>query len=114
MAHFTKLSLNSKVTGIHSLSDDIATSEKAGIDFLNKLHSYPFWVQTFKDGKRKNYAGKGYTYDENRDAFIPKKPYPSWILNEDTYRWEAPVAYPDDEQIYNWNEETTSWDLAEY
>ena len=111
--YFTKLGLNSKVLTVVCV-DDTITTEEAGIDFLTKLHSYPFWVQTFKDGKRKNYAGKGYTYDEDRDAFIPKKEYPSWILNEDTCQWEAPIAYPDEEQIYNWNEETTSWDLAEY
>ena len=60
---------------------------------------------------RKNYAGIGYTYDETRDAFIPPKPYDSWTLNETTCLWEAPVAYPDDGQQYEWNETTTSWDL---
>jgi len=60
---------------------------------------------------RKNYAGIGYTYDETRDAFIPPKPYDSWTLNETSCLWEAPTAYPDDEQQYTWNEETTSWDL---
>ena len=59
---------------------------------------------------RKNYAGKGYTYDETKDAFIPPKPFNSWTLNEDTCIWEAPVAYPDDDKYYEWNEETTSWD----
>ena len=61
---------------------------------------------------RKNYAGIGYTWDEARDAFIPPKPYDSWVLNEDSCLWEAPVAYPDDGNTYEWNEETTSWDLA--
>jgi len=60
---------------------------------------------------RKNYAGIGYTYDESRDAFIPPKPFDSWILNENSCLWEAPVAYPNDGQQYEWNEETTSWDL---
>ncbi len=60
---------------------------------------------------RKNYAGIGYTYDETRDAFIPPKPYDSWTLNETTCLWEAPTAYPDDGQQYEWNESTTSWDL---
>jgi hypothetical protein len=60
---------------------------------------------------RKNYAGIGYTYDESRDAFIPPKPFDSWTLNEDSCLWEAPVAMPDDGQMYSWNEETTSWDL---
>ena len=60
---------------------------------------------------RKNYAGIGYTYDESRDAFIPPKPYDSWILNEDSCLWEAPVEYPNDGEQYNWNEETQTWDL---
>ena len=60
---------------------------------------------------RKNYAGIGYTYDFARDAFIPPKPFDSWTLNENSCLWEAPVAYPEDGQQYEWNEETTSWDL---
>ena len=60
---------------------------------------------------RKNYAGIGYTYDFARDAFIPPKPFDSWVLNENSCIWEAPVAMPDDDQMYTWNEETTSWDL---
>jgi hypothetical protein len=59
---------------------------------------------------RKNFAGIGYTFDKDRDAFIPPKNYPSWTLNEDTCQWEAPSARPDDGKKYNWNEETTSWD----
>tara|TARA_R100001086_G_scaffold217492_1_gene133960 strand:- start:139 stop:531 length:393 start_codon:yes stop_codon:yes gene_type:complete len=61
---------------------------------------------------RKNFAGIGYTFDKDRDAFIPKKPYTSWVLNESTCQWEAPVAKPDSEsgEKYNWNEETKSWD----
>ena len=61
---------------------------------------------------RKNYAGIGYTYDHSRDAFIPPKPFDSWTLNESSCLWEAPVAYPDDGQMYQWNEETTNWDLV--
>jgi hypothetical protein len=58
---------------------------------------------------RKNYAGIGYTYDRTRDAFIPPKPFASWLLNEDTCLWDAPVAYPTDGKAYSWNEETTNW-----
>ena len=58
---------------------------------------------------RKNYAGLGYTYDEARDAFIPMKPYPSWVLNEQTCLWDAPVAYPTDGGRYTWDESTESW-----
>jgi hypothetical protein len=71
---------------------------------IHKLGGTPF---------RKNYAGIGYTYDQTRDAFIAPKPFNSWILNEDTCRWEAPVALPDTENKYNWNETTTTWDLIE-
>ena len=60
---------------------------------------------------RKNYAGVGYTYDETRDAFIPPKPFDSWTLDEKSCTWQAPTAYPDDDQMYTWNEETTSWNL---
>ena len=62
--------------------------------------------------KRKNYAGKGFTYDETKDAFIPPKPFSSWTLNETTCLWDAPVAYPDDGKRYIWNEEKTSWEEA--
>ena len=58
---------------------------------------------------RKNYAGIGYRYDPQRDAFIPPKPYPSWLLNEQTCLWEPPVAMPDDGKLYQWDEATTSW-----
>jgi len=61
---------------------------------------------------RKNYAGVGFTYDATKDAFIPPKPYASWTLNEDSCLWEAPVAYPDDGEIYVWDETTTAWVLA--
>lgn len=58
---------------------------------------------------RKNYAGIGYMYDQSRDAFIPPKPYPSWILNEETCLWNAPMQYPNDGMQYEWDEETISW-----
>ena len=68
------------------------------------------WIQTYKDrSQRKHYAGIGSTYDKTRDAFIPPQPYTSWTLNEDTCIWDAPVAYPDDDKRYTWNEDTTSW-----
>lgn len=72
------------------------------------------WVKTSYNATiRKNFAGIGYTYDEALDAFIPPKPFPSWVLDEETARWEAPVAYPTDGGMYVWNEETTSWDAVE-
>lgn len=62
---------------------------------------------------RKNYAGIGYTYDAQRDAFIPPKPYASWTLNESSCLWEAPTPYPNDDRMYTWNESTTSWTVIE-
>jgi hypothetical protein len=122
MAHFAKLGTGNVVETVVVVHNDIATTEQAGIDFLNNLHkTNDVWKQTSYntqggvhklDGTpfRKNYAGIGYTYDETRDAFIPQNRYNSWTLNEDTCTWEAPVAYPDDDKYYKWNEETTSWD----
>ena len=69
------------------------------------------WIETKMDGSiRKNYAGIGFSYDSTRDAFIPPQPYPSWTLNEDTCRWECPVAHPNDGNIYEWNETDQQWD----
>ena len=109
--YFAKLSLNNKVEDVQLLHENNALTEEAGKAFLNEWTDYPLWVETFKDrSQRKNYAGRDYKYDEDRDAFIPPQSYPSWILNEDTCRWEAPVAMPDDGKMYDWNEETTSWE----
>ena len=114
MIYFAKLGLNSKVVEITHVGDEYVPTEKAGIEYLQKHTNYPFWVQTFKDrSQRKNHAGIGYTYDEDRDAFIPIKPYNSQILNEDTCQWEAPVALPDTENRYNWNETNQTWDIIE-
>ena len=129
MASFAKIGLNSKVIEVLSVHNDVLKDaggieqEVLGIDFLTKLTGWSIWKQTsYNTGGgvhklggtplRKNHAGIGYKYDEDRDAFIPKKPYPSWTLNEDTCNWESPVAYPDDGKAYRWNEETTSWDLV--
>ena len=115
MAHFAKLGTGNKIIKVAVVSNDIATTEQAGVDFLNNLHgSRDVWKQTSYNGNiRKNYAGIGYTYDQTRDAFIAPKPFNSWILNEETCIWEAPVAYPDDDKRYTWNEETTTWDIVE-
>ena len=84
MARFAKLGLNSKVEEIYLVDDSIAINEKAGIEYLQKLfNNYPFWKQSFTDGTRKNPAGKGMIYDDDRDAFRAKYgPYSSWVLNE--------------------------------
>tara|TARA_R110002012_G_scaffold37292_2_gene104631 strand:- start:3 stop:386 length:384 start_codon:yes stop_codon:yes gene_type:complete len=125
MASFAKLGVGNIVLKVEVVSNDIATSEQAGIDFLNNLYNTrDVWKQTsyntyagvhLLDGTpfRKNHAGIGYSYDQTRDAFIPPKPYNSWILNETTCLWEAPLVKPDDGQIYNWNETTQQWDLVD-
>ena len=115
MAHFAKLGKGNIIETIEVVSNDIATTEQAGVDFLNNLYgTRDVWKQTSYNGNiRKNYAGVGYTYDQTRDAFIAPKPFNSWILNETTCQWEAPIALPDTENRYNWNEETTTWDLVD-
>lgn len=118
MAHFAKLDSNNIVTQVVTVNNDVliengVENEQKGIDFLVKLFGNVIWKQTSYNGNiRKNYAGVGYTYDSNRDAFIPPKPYVSWTLNEDNCTWEAPVAYPTDGNIYNWDEESGQWVLA--
>ena len=119
MATFAKIGLNNKVIEVLSvhnnelLDSNGVEQEVNGIDFLTKLTGWSIWVQTsYNNNFRKNHAGIGYTYDEDRDAFIAPKPFNSWILNEDTCQWEAPVAYPDDGEHYSWNETTQTWDLV--
>ena len=117
MANFAKIGLNNKVTEVLSLNDNElldannVSSENLGIIFLTNLTSWSIWKQTFTDGTRKNNAGIGYTYDEDKDAFIAPKPYNSWTLNETTCQWEPPTSYPDDSNSYNWNETTKTWDI---
>jgi len=129
MAYFAKLNSNNIVEKIISVNNAVITDingieqEQLGVDFINKLYgTNDVWKKTsYNTSKgihllggvpfRKNYAGIGYTYDEQKDAFIPKKPFNSWILNENTCHWEAPVLRPDQYKIYNWNEETLSWIL---
>ena len=136
MAHFAKLGVGNIVTAVHVVHNDIATTEQAGIDFLNTLHkTNDVWKQTSYNTRggvhllggtpfRKNYAGKGYRYDKDRDAFIPISMYPSWTLDEDTCQWKAPIPYPEtntqnltDEDgnptndIYYWNEQKLRWEL---
>ena len=111
MGHFAKVK-NGIVT-------QVIVAEQDYIDTLNDTSS---WIQTsyntyggvHKLGGtpfRKNYAGAGYTYDSERDAFIPVKPFPSWVLNEETCIWEAPTPYPNSNDAYGWNETNQTWDL---
>lgn len=115
MAHFAKLDDNGTVLAVHVVNNNVITidgveSEQAGIDFLTQLHNHPNWKQTSYSGAFRNrFAGINYKYDSIKDAFIPDQPFPSWILNETTLEWDAPVAYPTDGKVYDWTEATTSW-----
>jgi len=136
MASFAKIGLNGKVIEVQSVVNEVlhdsngVEQENIGVDFLTKLTGWSIWKQTsfntvggvHKTGGtplRKNFAGIGMTYDEDRDAFIPKKPYPSWTLNETTCLWDPPVPEPtlteeqiDNNNYYEWNEENQTWDLV--
>jgi len=116
MAHFAKLGVGNIVEQVIVVSNDIAITEQAGVDFINKLYNTrDVWKQTsYNNNIRKNFAGIGYQYDQQRDAFIPPKPFNSWILNEDTCLWNAPVAMPINDNKYKWNEQTLSWDIVEW
>jgi len=130
MASFAKLNSNNIVTTVVSVVNEVLKDsngieqESIGIQFLKNLYNEPeaIWKQTSYNTHgnvhslggtpfRKNHAGIGYVYDSNRDAFIPPKPFNSWILNEQTCIWEAPVARPNNDNMYKWNEEILNWEL---
>lgn len=117
MAHFAELNDSNIVVTVNVLNNEVINnlpfpdSEPIGIEFFTEWSGgYSNWRQTSYNGNfRKNYAIIGGIYDPIRDAFIAPQPYPSWILNETTCQWEAPVAYPTDDKAYTWDEATTSW-----
>lgn len=116
MAHFAKIGLNNIITEVlvvanrETMDAQGNEQESIGIEFLKNLTGHDTWVQTSYNGNiRKNFAGIGYTYDSQRDAFIPPQPYPSWTLVEETCNWTAPVLYPADGKMYQWDEATTNW-----
>lgn len=117
MAHFAKLDENNLVVEVHVVNNDdilnlpFPASEPVGIEFLtNWSGGYTNWKQTsYNNNFRVRYAGVGYTYSVDFDAFIPPKPFNSWVLNEETYLWDPPVPYPDDGNKYIWDENTNSW-----
>ena len=130
MASFAKLNNNNIVERVESVVNEVIKDsngieqEQLGINFLKTLYNEPeaIWKQTSYNTLggihrlegipfRKNHAAIGYTYDSQRDAFISPKPYNSWILNENTCLWDAPVARPNDNNIYSWNEENQNWTL---
>jgi hypothetical protein len=120
MAHFAKLNSDNEVIHVSVVDNwnivdgNGQEKEEIGVAYLESVHGAQegiTWKQTsYNSNFRKNYAGIGFTYDAGRDAFIAPKPYASWVLNESTCRWDAPVECPNEEnKIYTWNEETISW-----
>jgi hypothetical protein len=135
MASFAKLGQNNEIIDVLSVHNNVlkdsngVEQEINGIDFLTKLTGYSLWKQTSYNTFggvhklqgipfRKNYAGIDYTYDETRDAFIPPKPFNSWLLNETTCLWEPPMPMPteklEENTYYIWDEETVSWKKKTY
>ena len=110
MAHFAEIDKDNIVVRVIRIADK---HENNGDEFISKtLGLGGRWIQTsYNNNFRGNFAGIGYTYDEERDSFLPPQPYSSWILNETTFQWEAPTPYPDDEQDYEWNEQNLQWEL---
>ena len=110
MSHFAKVE-NGIVTEVLVIEQDVIDTGLFGDPSLFVQTSYNTHGGQHPEGRplRKNYAGIGHTYDAERDAFIPPQPFPSWILNEDTCLWDAPVPYPDDNKSYYWNEDIENW-----
>ena len=115
MAHFAELDQNNIVQRVIVVANkDTADAngvekESIGVAFCERLLGGT-WKQTSYNGKiRKNYAGVGFNYQSDIDAFVPPQPYPSWVLNPNTAQWDAPVPHPNDDKIYNWDEQTQSW-----
>jgi len=118
MAHFAKLEIGNKVTQIVVVHDNELQdangeeSEQKGIDFLRGLYGEPnaTWIQTsYNANFRGRFAAIGSSYKEGRDVFISPKPYPSWVLNEETTEWESPIPRPSD-TFHKWNEATQAWE----
>jgi hypothetical protein len=127
MAHFAKLNAENYVVFVTVARDEdehneVEISQKTGEIYKRTSYNtnggihYTDGIPSINQSKafRKNYAGIGYYYDEIRDAFIPPKPYPSWILNEDSCLWESPIPYPNDGNNYYWNEETGKWEQTDF
>ena len=117
MAHFAEIGLNNivqQVIVVHNnelLDEHSVEQESRGQDFCRNLLGGT-WVQTsYNSTFRKNFAGAGFTYDSDRNAFIPPRPFASWTLNEDTCQWQPPTPMPDDGQMYYWHEETQTWSV---
>lgn len=117
MAYFAELDSSNKVIRVISV-DNFTCMDRTGVEIIDLGAEFckslfgqdTVWKQTSYNAKfRKNYAAEGFTYDEGLDAFIPPKPYPSWVLNTETCLWEAPVPPPDQGSPWRWDEDTLSW-----
>jgi len=121
MAHFAQLDENNVVTQVIVVSNNELLDangverEELGVGFCQRLFGGNWKQTSYNHNFRKRYAGIGYTYNAEIDAFVPPKPFPSWVLNSTDANWEAPVPQPADmgmeegQKMYSWNEETTSW-----
>jgi hypothetical protein len=112
MSHFANIDDNNMVTQVIVAEQDFIDSGAVGDPSKWIQTSYNTFAGQHRNGGtplRKNYAGIGYSYDSQRDAFIPPKPFNSWSLNEDTCLWDPPTSMPTDGKLYNWNEDTLSW-----
>ena len=122
MAHFAELNENNivqQVIVVHNnelLDENNQESEQKGIEFCKSLFGLEtIWKQTSYNGNfRKHYAGFGFTYNEQLDAFVSPQPFPSWNLDEETCLWVPPIPSPNDGKFYNWNEETMSWEEVNF
>jgi hypothetical protein len=121
MAHFAKIDENNIVQQVIVVTNEdcgnleFPESEIVGQTFLNSIGLNGTWKQTsYNSNFRKNYAGIGNVFDESRDAFIGVKPFPSWVLNEETCQWEPPIERPIDDKVYGWNEEMLNWEEINY
>jgi hypothetical protein len=117
MAHFAEIGLNNKVLRVIVVNNEVLLDENGieqeskGTEFCRKLFG-GIWLQTsYNSSFRGSYAVPGSTYDGDADVFLPPKPFPSWVLDPKTYSWEPPVALPDDNNTYSWDENTQSWIL---
>lgn len=109
MAHFAKIENNIVTQVIVADTQEWCESNLGGEWLQTSYNTYGGKHTLGGTPFRKNYAGVGYTYDRERDAFIPPQPYPSWTLNEETCLWESPIPYPEDGGLYNWDEEKVAW-----
>ena len=112
MSHFAQV-VDGIVTNVLVIEQDVIDTGLFGTGWVQTSYNTHGGVHPEGRPLRKNYAGIGYTYDSEHDAFIPPKPFPSWLLNEDTCLWDAPVARPTDDKMYKWDEDTGAWVVME-